>query len=70
MSFDPKAHTRAAVLAGSIVTNEVAPTPFARREKPAIVRSVTALNTPLDLDAEVFRYLVPRPCGGHRRGRR
>lgn len=60
MSFDPKADTRAAVLAGSLASAEIAPTPFHLRERAAIVRAVRSLRAPLDLEAGIFRYVVKR----------
>jgi hypothetical protein len=58
MSFDPKGDTRAAVLAGSLASAEIAPTPFHLREHAAIIRAVRSLRAPLDLDAGEFRYIV------------
>lgn len=58
MSFDPKADTRAALLAGSLASAEIAPTPFHLRERAAVVRAVRSLKAPLDLNAAEFRYLV------------
>ena len=86
MSFDPRADARAAVLAGTIATADITPTAFHLRRSAAIVRSVPAVDAPLNLDADVFRYIesigapASSPAGrapsrrpdpsGWRRGRR
>ncbi|MGZ4808348.1 MAG: hypothetical protein ACXVJO_13475 [Thermoanaerobaculia bacterium] len=65
----------ALVLATALETTQIAPTAAAQRRGPAIVRSVGATRTPLDLRVIPFRYRVrdgridaTRPdCRHHRR---
>jgi hypothetical protein len=51
-------HAPALVLATTISATEVAPTPLSLRRVPAIVRSVGAMRTPLDLSVIPFRYRI------------
>jgi hypothetical protein len=60
--------TRAAVLAGTITASTIEPTAMHLRQGPALRITVDNPLQPLDLDSEVFRYLVPRRCSHrHRR---
>jgi len=49
---------KALVLATALDAAEIAPTASAFRRGPAIVRSVGAMRTPLDLTIIPFRYRV------------
>jgi hypothetical protein len=55
-------HAPALVLATTISATEIAPTPLSLRRVPAIVRSVGAMRTPLDLSVIPFRYRVIGGC--------
>ena len=55
-------NTRAVVLAGTINASTVEPTTLHLRQGPALRVIVENTFAPLDLDADVFRYLVPRRC--------
>ena len=46
----------AIVLTAALETAQISPTPAAERRGPAIVRSVGAARTPLDLRVIPFRY--------------
>ena len=54
---DPKAHARAAILAGAM-TFEPAPLDFFEIRVPAIRRVVDRIEPPLDLNVIPFRYRV------------
>jgi len=75
---DPKAHARAAILAGAM-TFEPAPLALLEICVPAIRRVVDRLEPPLDLTVIPFRYRITaggtvevvRPvCAAHHRRRR
>ena len=53
-------NTRAVVLAGTINSSTVDPTARHLRQGPALRITVDNPLQPLDLDVEVFRYLVRR----------
>ena len=55
MTFDPKSHARAAVLAGAM-TLDPSPYDLLETRVPAIRRTLTNTVPPLDLTAVVFRY--------------
>ena len=59
--------TRAAILAGTISAANVEPTAMHLRRGVAQRLIVENILAPLDLEAEVFRYLVPRRCERHHR---
>ncbi|MGZ8853501.1 MAG: hypothetical protein ACXW2X_08895 [Thermoanaerobaculia bacterium] len=65
---------KALVLATALDATEIAPTPASTRRGPAIVRTVGAVRTPLNLSVNPFRYDVRqgrieavKPACNHRR---
>ncbi len=53
---DPKAHARAAILAGAMTFEPAPLDPFAVRAVPSIRRVVDGIEPPLDLKVIPFRY--------------
>ena len=51
---------KAAILAATIEASVVEPTALHRRESPALRFEMPSVQTPLDLNADVFRYLILR----------
>jgi len=51
---------KAAILAVTIESSVIEPTALHRRESPALRFEMPSVQTPLDLSASVFRYLVLR----------
>jgi hypothetical protein len=62
--------TRAAVLAGTINASNVEPTEMHLRQGVALRVILENTYAPLDLEAEVFRYLLARRCEHVSRSRR
>jgi hypothetical protein len=61
------AKTQAILLAGTIETATIEPTAMHRRASAPLYQRVANRHEPLDLEAAVFRYLVPHRCDKRRR---